>query len=347
MNYRRMGNTDLSLSEIGFGCGGNAGLMIRGGFSDQCRIVARAVELGVNYFDTSPDYGDGVAEENFGRVLRALTLRPLINSKVEIRQENLDDIAGHVVRSVEGSLGRLGIDCLDVVQIHNGPSRARPDMAGRSYAQLWIEDFLRPGGAVDGLRRLVRDGKVRYAGLVCRGNDGSEVRRLFDTASFHLINVPYTLLNPTAGGPAPTGLKVEPNFDGVLNDVSKRGIGAAVHSPLAGGFLTDASVLGAERHPLARPIDPATAASRRNRERAAKLHFLATENGISLAQAAYRFVLSHPGVSTVLGGFSAISQLEELATMSGSGPFAPDLAARLQTLWRSNFDAPSSSGALP
>ena len=75
MEYRRVGNTELRVSEIGFGCGGNAGLMVRGSHDEQQRVVARAVELGMNYFDNAPDYGDGVAEENLGRVLQALKLR--------------------------------------------------------------------------------------------------------------------------------------------------------------------------------------------------------------------------------------------------------------------------------
>jgi L-glyceraldehyde 3-phosphate reductase len=58
-----------------------------------------------------------------------------------------------------------------------------------------------------------------------------------------------------------------------------------------------------------------------------------------MAQAAYRFVLSHPGVTTVIGGFSAIDQLEELAAMSGAGPFPPDLMARLREVWQTDFIA--------
>ena len=67
MQYRRVPETTLNLSEIGFGCGGNAGLMVRGDHDEQHRAVARALELGINYFDTAPDYGDGVAEDNLGR----------------------------------------------------------------------------------------------------------------------------------------------------------------------------------------------------------------------------------------------------------------------------------------
>ena len=64
MRYRPLGNTGLQVSEIGFGCGNVGGLMIRGEHADQVKAVARAVELGINYFDTAPSYGDGQSEAN-------------------------------------------------------------------------------------------------------------------------------------------------------------------------------------------------------------------------------------------------------------------------------------------
>lgn len=170
VDYRQIGHTELRASEIGFGCGGNAGLMVRGGPSEQQRVVARAIELGINYFDNAPDYGDGAAEENLGRVLKALQIRPVITSKVEVRHVDLGDIAGHVVRSTEQSLKRLGLEALDILQIHNGPAWPPPRLEGQVYTQLWIEDYLRPGGAIDGLQRVLRDGKARYVGFICRGN---------------------------------------------------------------------------------------------------------------------------------------------------------------------------------
>jgi aryl-alcohol dehydrogenase-like predicted oxidoreductase len=334
-----MGATGLSVSEIGFGCGGNAGLMIRGGFDEQLRIVARSVDLGINYFDNAPDYGDGLAEENLGRVLKALKLRPLLNSKVEVRRENLGHIAEHVVRSTEDSLRRLGVDCLDVLQIHNGPSATAPVMEGSVYRTLGIDDFMRPGGALDGLQRVLRDGKARYVGFICRGDDGDPVRQLLDTGICHMINVPYTLLNPSAGIARPAALEVERDGGGVLNDALVKGVGSAIYSVLAGGFLSDDSVAGSQRHPLARSVDPATQAARRNRDKAQMLRFLARESGMSLAQAAFRFVLSHAGVTTALGGFSSMSQLEELCAVSDANPFAGDLLERLEQLWQTNFAA--------
>lgn len=140
MKYRSMGRTGLKVSEIGFGCGGNAGLMVRGGFDQQLRIVEAALEAGINYFDVAPDYIG--AEANLGRVLRSLSARPLINSKVEIRAENLDDIAGHVVRSAESSLKALGVDRLDVLQIHNAPVAGARAPVDRDYHTLGVQHFL-------------------------------------------------------------------------------------------------------------------------------------------------------------------------------------------------------------
>lgn len=337
MNYRRILRTTLSLSEIGLGCGGNAGMMVRGSASDQARIVARALELGINYFDTAPDYGDGIAEDNLGRVLGAMGQRPVINSKVEIRRTNLDDIAGHIVRSCESSLKRLGIEHLDILQIHNGPATDPPPLEGGSYRQLALKDFRRPDGVLEGLQRLKLAGKIKYAGFVCRGDDGDEVRELLDTGFFALINVPYTLLNPTAGITAPSHLTMRPAFGGVINDAGARGVGCAIYSPLAGGYLTDDRLGGGAGHPLARKADPRSQAARRDTEKARLVRFLATENGLSLAQAAYRFILMHSHVTTVVGGFSSAEQMEEIVQVSGMGPFTPDAMARLHQIWRSDF----------
>src|SRR6266513_4457252 len=113
MQYRTVGNTDLRVSEIGFGTGGTAGLMVQGTPEEQLAAVERALELGINYFDESPDYGDGVSETNLGRILKELGATPVITTKVEVRDDNLGDIAGHVERSVEASLARLGVDYVD------------------------------------------------------------------------------------------------------------------------------------------------------------------------------------------------------------------------------------------
>ena len=124
---------------------------------------------------------------------------------MEVRHTDLGDIAGHVVRSSEESLKRLGMDYLDILQIHNGPAPSPPKLEGRSYTQLWIEDYLRPSGALEGLHggaRWQNPVPVSSASGTMRTRS---VRQLVDTHMFQLINVPYTLLNPTAGRPNPQG----------------------------------------------------------------------------------------------------------------------------------------------
>jgi len=162
---RKVGTTDLIVSEIAFGCGGNAGLMVRGSQAEQLPILARALELGVNYFDNAPDYGDGLAETNLGIVLKSLGARPILNTKVEIRAENLSDVAGHVVRSAEASFAparpRFMSICCKSTTAHRASIRS---FEGRTYTQLSLDHFLRPGGALDGLERLKKAGKIRYAG---------------------------------------------------------------------------------------------------------------------------------------------------------------------------------------
>jgi aryl-alcohol dehydrogenase-like predicted oxidoreductase len=72
MEYRVLGRTNLRVSALGFGCGNVGGLMVRGTPAERERAVARALDLGVNFFDTAPLYGDGVSEEHLGQTLQAL-----------------------------------------------------------------------------------------------------------------------------------------------------------------------------------------------------------------------------------------------------------------------------------
>ncbi len=337
MRYRKLGNTGLELSQVAFGCGGNAGLMVRGSALEQDRVVGRALGLGITYFDNSPDYGGGRAEEALGRALKALGARPLVNSKVEIRSEDLGDIAGHVERSVNASLKRLGLDYLDVLQIHNGPSAKPVVLEGKGYARLSLVDYERPGGALEGVRRVLAAGKARVAGFICRGDDGQEVRQVLSSGIVHLVNVPYTLLNPTAGQPQPGMLTVDRDYGQAIGAAVAAGGGAAIYSPLAGGFLTDETIDGRARHPLARPVRGSEDDIDGQRARVRALGFLREATGLNLAQAAIRFILMHPGVTSVLGGFSSVEQMEEIVEVAAAPALTAEAVRRIEALWRTDF----------
>lgn len=333
MKQRRVGSTDLRISEIGFGCGGNAGLMVSGEHIEQRRAIEQALESGITYFDNAPDYGAGVAEENLGRVLKELRAEPVINTKIEIRVENLDDIGGHIVRSMEDSLRRLGRDHVDIVQIHNGPVASKPIMEGGYYATLWIEDYFRPGGALEGINRILSDGKARHAGFICRGNDADEVRRLLATRLFHMINVPYTLLNPTAGYPNSASLGKSPDYGNVIGMAEAAGCGISVFSPLAGGLLTDAILNGSQTHPLARKKDIEALEAKGVLKKAREFQALARREHIELVELAYRFILSNSGVTALLGGITAAEQLHAAVKASNAGRLSQELLVEIQAIW--------------
>ncbi|HEX3245280.1 MAG TPA: aldo/keto reductase [Chloroflexota bacterium] len=337
MEYREIGTTGIRISEIGFGCGGNAGLMVRGTPAEQRDTIARAIELGINYFDNSPDYGDGAAETNLGRVLKELHVHPFLNTKVEIRNENLDDIAGHVVRSVDESLKRLGVDYVDVLQIHNAPVDPAPKLEGRVYARIWVEDYLKPNGALEGLERVVRQGKAQAIGFICRGDGIGPVRRLLDEGCFDILNVSFHLMHPTAGYPKPRGLDVL-DWEQVIDEAEMSGAGVAIYSPLNSGALTDSAVAGDPSHPLAQVRRAADSPeARRLRDQSASFSFLSRPGEQTLAQANYRFILAKSGVTTVLGGFSEVGQMEELVQASGADPLTEKEMARVEMVWRSNM----------
>ncbi len=118
VKYRTFGSTGLRVSELGFGCGAGGGLFVRGRYPEVRKAVARALELGITYFDTAPSYGQGQSEVNLGAVLRELGSDALVGTKVRLQPANLTRIGPAIAHSVEASLKRLGRERIDLLQLH-------------------------------------------------------------------------------------------------------------------------------------------------------------------------------------------------------------------------------------
>lgn len=336
MRYRALGTTGLQLSEIAFGCGDNAGLMIAGSAKEQADAVSHAISLGITYFDTAAGYGATQSETNLGPALKTAGAHPIICTKVEVTPEQTGDVAQAVIHSVEASLKRMMIDSVDIVEIHNSPVHQRSD-SFTGWMPMLMHEYLGPKGALEGLRKLRDAGKVRFFGLVNERPDVDLARQLIATRDFVLLNVQHNLLNPTAGMPKPAGLQVDLDNGDLIAFAAQHGVGTAIFSPMARGVLTSAALRGEDRHPLAgtnitRNMD----AYQRLLERGRKLGFLETPKR-SINQAAIQFLLANPGVTTVLGGFTALSHIDEMVAALDAPALTAEEVAAVERVWASNF----------
>jgi L-galactose dehydrogenase/L-glyceraldehyde 3-phosphate reductase len=325
VKFRTLGRTGLKVSEIGFGCGTTAGLMIAGKPEEQRDAVARALELGINYFDTAPVYGDAASEANLGRTLRALGAEPHIATKVALSAADFPDIGGAVIRSVEASMERLGRSKITLIQLHNRvASRRAAKAAFGTGALLSIDDVLGAGGVVEAFRNLRARGLVDFFGCSAFGGEPMAVDRLIDSGAFDTIIVSYSALNTSAWLAAPPGAGIR-DYALAGSKAAAAGMGAVALRVLEGGILSGAHALPSARGPAP---DDAEMMSR-----AAKMRALAESEGCSLPEVGTRFALSNPDVSTVLIGFSDRSQIEQAAGFAARGGLSASTLSRIESLF--------------
>lgn len=338
MLYRKFGGTDLEISEIGFGCGNTAGLMIWGSEADRVRAAAHAMELGVNYFDTAATYGDGKSEENLGPVLAQLPERPLVGSKVALQEEELADIPGNIRKSVERSLRRLGLERLDIVHLHNRvTARREPGKTLAIGALLDMEQMLGEGGVQETFEALRREGKIRHFGYCAFGGDPAAYREVAEKGAFESLLVFYNILNPTSDRTMPAGFG-QHDYGQIMGTAAERGVGTVILRVLEAGALSGS----ATPHEMNRGGPGNDAEYARNAERARALEFLKRDADETLAQVAVRFALMNRGVSTVLVGFSEMAQIDEAVACVGREGFSAEQLERLERLYETDFGLAAS-----
>ncbi len=321
MQYRRLGRTGLQVSALGFGCGMIGGLMVRGEYPMMRRTVARAIESGVNYFDTAPLYGDGQSEVNIGAVLRELRADVLVGTKVRLARAEMARIEAATVESVEASLRRLGREQIDLIQLHN-PLVGQPQPDGGAMSADGLEAVVRA------FQSLERQGKVRYWGITALG-ETEALHQAVRAGGFHTIQSVCNLLNPTAGIPAPPHLSFQ-DYRQLIRLAAENEMGVIAIRILAGGALSGS----VERHPTAAQSVVPIASAREyavDVARAGRFAFLVEEGIVgSLVEAAIRFVLGVSGVSTALVGLSSLQQLDQAVEYASRGPLPPEALGRIQ-----------------
>ena len=328
MEYRTFGRTGLRVGICGLGGGGESRLGLKKGSTEEqaIAVVRRAVELGINYVDTAPNYG---TEDVIGRALAGRRDDVVISSKtVARRDDGTPLVAADVRRALEGTLQRLRSDVVDVYHLH----RVRPE--DYPYAATEI---------VPELLALRDEGKIRFLGISeSTGSDArhSMLAHAVQDDVWDVVMTGFTFFNQSARDVLfPTTIG---NYIAVEIMASARSYFSRPEQ-LAEEIarLVDSGVIGRD------DVDPAD-----------PLRFLADGGVQSLTEASYRFVAHEPGVHVVLVGTGNPAHLEENVRALSAGPLPPEVSKRLVSIfghlsmavdapWRNPGGAPTPSDDSP
>ncbi len=311
MKYRKLGRTGLEVSAVGFGTWAIGGDMW-GPQDDGVALEAlhRARDVGCNFFDTAAFYGGGHSEELVGRFIRESGHRPLIATKVPPKNRAWPARPGtsikeafprqHVIDETEGSLRRLGIDCIDLQQLH-----------------VWTDEWVDTDDWYDALVRLREQGKVRYFGISLNMFEPDSGLRVAATGRVDVFQVVHNIFEQRPE-------------DQLFPACREKNVGIIARVPFdessLTGKLTKESVFPDDdfrvrffRQTLGETVD-----------RVEALRWLVPDHASSMASAALRFCLGHDAVSTVIPGIRNVDQAEENLSAADVGPLAPDILERLK-----------------
>jgi aryl-alcohol dehydrogenase-like predicted oxidoreductase len=279
VNTRNFGTTGLTVSEIGFG----AWQLGERGWNGpdertSIRLVHQALDAGVTFFDTAPCYGEGRSEVFLGRALAGRWAKVVLCTKFGRSADGTIDFDARRIRwSVEQSLRRLGTDCLDVLLLHSPPAEC---LDGET------------SGHFDVFEQLKCMGKLRAYGASV--DWPAQIDTVLNTSSSCALEVWLSLFHQ------------EP-WEAVER-AHAHGVGTIVKVPLESGWLAG------KYHAGSTFSDVRKRWSREDIWRRAALvdrfRSLVPE-GVSLGQAALRFLLAHKGVATVIPGAKTVAQLED------------------------------------
>ncbi|MDE3153972.1 MAG: aldo/keto reductase [Acidobacteriota bacterium] len=310
MRYRTFGRTGWDIAEIGYGMWGMGGWT---GSDDQqsLRALARSVELGCNFFDTAWAYGQGRSERLLGETLRAFPDRRLyIASKVPPATfkwparagDRLDDVfpPGHIREYTEASLKHLGVETLDLQQLHVW----NDEWAGDERWQREVDD-------------LKREGLIRAFGISVNRWEPANVLQALATGIVDAVQVVYNIFDQ-----APE--------DALLPECRRRNIAVIARVPFDEGSLTGQLTAdsrwaeGDWRNVYFAPPHLAEVL-----ERVERLGHLVPE-GMDLPELALRFILANPDVTTTIPGMRRPLHVERNLSASDGAPLPPRLRDALR-----------------
>jgi D-threo-aldose 1-dehydrogenase len=292
---KTLGKTGIEVTTIGLGCG-SIGRLDQGVDEQRgVQTVWAALEAGATLIDTAPLYLDTASERMVGRALRErpdLARAAVIETKCCRHTAGTDYSFDAAMRSVEGSLGRIGVERLESLYIHDPPRAA-------------LEQVMGAGGALQALRKLQAEGVVGHIGIASNYPDDNAP--FVETGEFEMAVVPdaYSLLNQVA-------------LERILPAAQRFGMGVVVATPLEKGLLA----LGAGAAATPGVVPPTRHFSPAVLARLELIEAICARHGVSLLGAALQYVTRHPAVTTTIPG--AKTPEEATANVAAASEAIPD-----------------------
>ncbi len=299
MKYRRYGTTGKQVSEIGFGAWQLGNKQDWAGMEDDeaIRLVHEALDLGVNFFDTAPNYGQGKSEVLLGKALERKRDKAVINTKFGHSPEGTDYSASQIRNSVERSLMRLQTDYLDSVLIHNPPF----DVLDGKYGHYQV------------LEDLKAEGKILAYGVSV---DSS--REMLEALGHSQLGVMEVMFNIFYQETAQA-----------FQAAQEKDVALIIKVPLDSGWLSGKYNGNSSFSGVRSRWSPEVIQTRA--KLVEQIRFLEDEH-TTMTMAALRFILAYPEVTTVIPGVRNSAQLRENVAAS-SAPLPEESLRKLQELW--------------
>ncbi len=311
MHQRRLGRTGLIVSEIGMGTwelGGREWGDI--GETEAVDLLRYAFESGVTYYDTADQYGGGRAERLLGEAFSALGNRVVIATKLGYELDSDGWIShgwehpsfnvspDYIRQAVEGSLKRLKRDVVDIYQFHSPPPPSEWDDAFGTMEELKAE------------------GKIRFYGL-CLGSEADALKAMSETNVSALL-LTYNILSQEMAA-------------SVMETAAEKGVAVVVRQPLSSGLLSGHlgpdTVFAENDYRKTWPREKFLA----DLERVEEAKSIIGDRAKSLPQAALKFILAHPAVSSVVPGMMTPAQVDDGVATSDANPLPSSVLEQLRS----------------
>jgi aryl-alcohol dehydrogenase-like predicted oxidoreductase len=325
MHRRAFGRSGIEVSEIGYGAWGIGRSMWEGAEDDESvRALHHAIDHGVNFIDTAAAYGDGHSERLVGRVVGERDERVYVATKVppknmtwpaELGDDVSDVFPGDYIRAhTERSLRNLGAETLDLQQLH-----------------VWRDEWLDEGDWRETVEDLKAEGKIRLFGVSINDHQPESALQIVRSGVVDSVQVIFNVWDQSPR---------EELFPACI----EHGVGVIVRVALDEGGLT-----GAIRHDTEFPqgdFRNEYFGGERRREVAERVDAIREDLGIEhdeVAEAALRFVLSEPAVSTVIPGMRSVRNVERNVRVGDGRGLHEEHVEKLRGhAWERNFYEPAS-----